>query len=111
MKISERADQIASTDEFELALHGGLYCVRERHLAQALDEWQESVEHRLAEVRHEAGFDRPPVAAPARMTPHEFVAEQLRKRDLTITPSSDPPFVISDPGPSKYDPEPEPEIE
>jgi hypothetical protein len=45
---------------------------------QAFEEWQVSVEERLAEVRHAVGFDRAGVAVP-----------------------------IADPGPSKYDREPD----
>ncbi len=33
-------------------------------MAIALDEWQADIEKRLAEVRHDAGFDRPPPGPP-----------------------------------------------
>lgn len=59
MKISERAEEIYQAGQAvdfygrknnEVTL---IYA-----LALALDEWQESAERRLAEVRHAAGFDR-----------------------------------------------------
>jgi hypothetical protein len=56
-------------------------------LALALDEWQASVEERLAEVRHATGFDRPPSATAS-----------------TVRAS----FPIADPGESKYDQEKDP---
>ena len=87
MKISERANRIASKDEWELQLNRGMYVIRERHVLQALDEWQASVEERLATV--------------GARQPHEIREMGTGKLLGHVG------VPISDPGPSKWDEEKE----
>lgn len=96
MKISDRAKE-----KFVSSPNGPTMDLALRCLSEACDEWQASVEERLEKLLTRESR----VAGNV----HEFVADQLQKRKLKLTLSSEPPFVISDPGPSRYDPEVEPE--
>lgn len=106
-KISERAHELALEDAKRIGLEAQYASIGLVDLWKALDEWQASVEERLASIGLGLvpGSAREEVLATGGAPEGSVLAAMLRGERVT-----EHRFEIDEPGPSKYDRDPaEPE--